>query len=181
MQDEVEALLAGAREARRQDRPEEARKILVVAVRLARAAENNSLLAMALTALGQVERDLNQLTEALRLYEEAAAQYRGMNEPLRLAHTIRHIGDIHLDLKQFDLAEPFYEEALAIYRADPETPKLDLANTLRGYALQRESVGDRQQAIAFWKEAGELYTACNVDIGVKESVRRVATLSGAAK
>ncbi len=179
MQDTVAKLLQHAREARREGRSDDARRDLLEAVRLCREDDEPTLLAPALTALGQIERDLDRPAEALPLYEEAAELYRKMNDLLRLAHTIRHIGDIHEDLNQFEQAGPFYEEALAIYRAHRGTAKLDLANTLRGYALQRGAVGDTQQAIAFWKEAGELYAACEVEAGVKESARRVAMLSGA--
>ncbi len=151
------------------------------ALRISREAGDQKLLAPALTALGQIERDLDHPAQALRLYEEAAELYRAMNDPLRLAHTTRHMGDIHEDLNQFEQAETYYAEALAIYRAHPETPKLDLANTLRGYALQKGATGAKEQAIALWKEAGELYAACDVEAGVKESERRVAVLSSAAK
>ncbi|HYX52870.1 MAG TPA: tetratricopeptide repeat protein [Candidatus Limnocylindrales bacterium] len=175
-QDTVEKLLQCAREARGDHRPDDARRDLVEAVRLCREAGERKLLAAALTALGQVERDLGRRAEALRLYQEAAELYRGMDQPLRLAHTIRHVGDIHGEMKQFEQAEPFYAEALAIYRAHPEAAKLDLANALRGYALQREGVGESQQAAAMWREAGELYAACGVEAGVKESERRVARL-----
>jgi tetratricopeptide (TPR) repeat protein len=121
----------------------------------------------------------NRTADALKHYSEAAGIYREQNNPLRLAHTIRHVGDIYQQTKQSQLAGPFYAEALEIYRRHPETSPLDLANTLRGYALQQEATGNAAQAKLFWQEAGELYAAVNVQAGVSESERRIAFLTNA--
>src|SRR6185312_15703655 len=95
---------------------------------------------------------------------------------LKLAHTIRHIGDIHRHEGRTEPAESCYQEALAIYRAHAETPPLDLANALRGFALLKESLGASQEARALWEEAGKLYASVNVEAGVIESERRMALL-----
>jgi tetratricopeptide (TPR) repeat protein len=176
MADAVANLLAQARHARFEN-PADARQSLVEAVALARKAKDRLQLAQALTALGQIERDLHHADEALRHYEEAVALYRTADAPLKLAHTVRHLGDIHQDQEQLKLAEPCYDEALAIYRAHKETPPLDLANAIRGLALLKEAVGDTKKVRELWEEARDLYASVNVEAGVKESERRLALLA----
>src|SRR5690242_18603602 len=103
MADAISTLLSRARGARFEN-PNDAKQDLVEAVALARTSKDQLQLAQALTALGQIERDLHHSNEALHHYEEAAAIYRLANDrladyraadTLKLAHTIRHIADIH--------------------------------------------------------------------------------------
>ena len=147
------------------------------AVALARKAQDPMQLAKTLTALGQIERDLHHSDEAVRHYEEAVAIYRASDAPLALAHTIRHVGDIHRQEEHPKLAQPCYVEALAIYRAHAETSPLDLANTIRGFALLKEALGEMQEAKTVWEEARNLYASENVEEGVKESSRRLELLT----
>jgi len=172
--------LSRARGARFEN-PTEAKRELVEAVALARTAKDSLQLAQALTALGQIECDLHHSDEALHHYEEAAAIYRLADHrtadvPLKLAHTVRHIGDIHRHEGRIEPAESCYQEALAIYRAHAETPPLDLANALRGFALLKEAIGNTQTAKSLWEEAGNLYASVNVEAGVAESTRRITLL-----
>ena len=171
----IENLLVLARHARFED-PDSARRDLVEAVALARRDQDPLQLAKTLTALGQIERDLHHTDVALQHYEEVADIYRTVDIPLALAHAIRHVGDIHQEAGDLKLAEPCYFEALKIYRAHAETPPLDLANTIRGLALLKEALGERQEAKALWQEALDLYASVNVEDGVKESSRRLALL-----
>jgi tetratricopeptide (TPR) repeat protein len=113
---------------------------------------------------------------ALRHYEEAVALYRAEGNPLKLAHTIRHVADIQRHVGNHRLAEGCYGETLHIYREHPETPPLDLANALRGWALLKEAVGEIEQARAQWQEAGKLYADVHVEAGVAESKRRMELL-----
>ena len=185
MADAIDTLLNRARRVRFEN-PTNARQALVEAVALARTAKDPLQLAQALTALGQIERDLHHSNEVLHHYEEAAAiyrladhrlaDYRAADAPLKLAHTVRHIGDIHRHEGRMEPAGSCYQEALAIYRAHAETQPLDLANALRGFALLKETVGDPQTASSLWEEAGKLYASVNVEAGVAESKRRVTML-----
>jgi tetratricopeptide (TPR) repeat protein len=173
---EIQTLLDQARQARRERRPADARLHLQQAMRLCRENTDQLLLASALTALGQIERDLSNPAEALHHYEEAAAIYRAAGEELRYAHTIRHVGDIHREEKRPGPAGPCYRTALEIYRAHPEPHPLDVANAIRGYALLKEETGETLEALALWKEARELYAQAQVEAGVAESTRRIALL-----
>jgi tetratricopeptide (TPR) repeat protein len=166
-------LLAQAAQARRENHPEDANRLLTEAVALCRMDGAPGELAAALCALGQIERDLRSRDAALEHYEEAAAIYRAERDTPRLAHTVRHLGDIHRHDGRAELAGRCYREALTLYRADPQAPQLDLANCLRGYAILQEQRGDGAQARLFWREAGELYAAVNVEAGVAESRRRI--------
>ena len=87
------------------------------------------------------------------------------------------MGDILQDRANLDLAEPCYKEALGIYRCHLETPPLDLANALRGYALLMGATGRGEEAAALWREARTLYMEISVAAGVTESERQIARLT----
>jgi tetratricopeptide (TPR) repeat protein len=154
-----------------------AKRKLVDAVSAARAENDPLSLARALIDLGRLERGKHRLDAARRSYEEAAAVYRRVNEALRLAHTVRHVGDILQDAGHLKPAEPRYVEALRIYRAHADTPPLDLANAIRGYALLQGEFGRKKEAIALWREARGLYAAVSVQAGVEDCDRQIARLS----
>jgi tetratricopeptide (TPR) repeat protein len=122
---------------------------------------------------GRAARDSGKLDVALERYRAGAEMLRCVVQPQRLAHTVRHVADIEREMGSFDAAEADYFEALAIYRDDPRTGKLDLANTLRGYALLREDRGDLKAAGEMWSEARELYASVEVQAGVDEADRRL--------
>ncbi len=126
---------------------------------------------------GRTARNAGDLAGALRGYEAAVAQLRTMDAPLRLAHTVRHVADMQREAGEFEAAKTNYAEALAIYRQDAATGTLDLANTLRGYGLLMEALGDHSTARAMWAEAGKLYAIVGVQAGIDEAARRVEMLS----
>jgi tetratricopeptide (TPR) repeat protein len=181
MTDLSEKLLRQALQARRDHRFDDAKRDLIEAVALCRAAGIGAELARALADLGQIERDLGHGDAALRHYEEAVSIYRVEGDALKLAHTVRHVGDIHRQAGRAELAEPCYHEALSLYRCHDrghaETPPLDLANAIRGLAILKFDAGDASAARALWEEARNLYAATGVEAGVKESDRRLALLA----
>jgi tetratricopeptide (TPR) repeat protein len=166
-------------QARREGRLEDARRFFAEAVELCRAARagDASLLASALMGLGQIERDLKNRDAALEHYREAVKLYRSGVDPLRFAHTIRHLGDVPREDGVMDEARNCYEEALAIYRSHKETSPLDLANTLRGFALLRGFAGEAEEAKSLWQEARGLYQSVEVEAGVQESDRQIERLT----
>lgn len=178
MSEASEKLRMRALVARKESRLDDARQDLIEAIDLCRQANNDGAidLARALTALAQIERDLHKNEAALKNYEKAISIYRNKDDAQMLAHTIRHVADIHRNLGHTEAAESSYREALALYRADKNTPALDLANALRGYALLKGDLRDAEHAKALWEEARELYAAVNVEAGVAESARRLAAL-----
>jgi tetratricopeptide (TPR) repeat protein len=173
----AEILIKQGYEARRGNRPAEAKVCFTEAIGFCRAAGDKAVLAKALTGLGQIERDLKETGDALGHYEEAVAIYRTLDKPLVLAHTVRHVGDILRNQGKPELASPCFIEALEIYRERDDTPPLDLANALRGYALVKANVGDREEAAKLWQEAGGLYALVGVQAGVAESAAQVARLT----
>jgi len=122
---------------------------------------------------GRAARNAGDIAGGLAGYEGGVAALRMIDAPLRLAHTVRHVADIQRNMGSLGASKANYAEALAIYRAQPDTGKLDLANTLRGYGLLLEELGDRAAAAAMWAEAGELYAAVGVQAGVDEAGRRL--------
>ena len=174
----TESLLHQGYQARREHRPEDAKSLFETAVLKCRRIANQPLLAQSLIGLGQIERDLQNLDAALGFYEQAVHILRTLCDPLALAHTVRHVGDIQRNRRQLDRAAPCYVEALEIYRANEATSPLDLANTLRGYALLKGELGSREDAKLLWTEAGDLYREVGVQAGVDESERQIALLTG---
>jgi tetratricopeptide (TPR) repeat protein len=184
----IESLLTQGHQARREHCLDQARAIYTEAVAWCREYNDDGHLAQSLTRLGGIERDLHKIDLSLRLYQEAVAIYRTLGDATHLAHTIRHVGDILRGSNQLVPALPCYEEALAIYRSHPQTNTLDLANTLRGFALLQAALGKPQEAIEMWKEAGTLYNRVwqepgspykegDLSPGIAESQSQIARLS----
>ena len=126
---------------------------------------------------GRAARREGRLDVARDRYQAAAEVLREADAPLRLAHTVRHVADIQSELGELEQAHANFADALAIYRAQADTGKLDLANTLRGYALLLEKLEDAAAARAMWEEARELYNAVGVQAGVDEAERQLHRLS----
>jgi tetratricopeptide (TPR) repeat protein len=125
---------------------------------------------------GRQARHENRLSDARAHYAEAAHIYRDQKNPLAYAHTIRHIADMHLDESDLAAAKPLYEESLEIYRGNLETKLLDLANTVRPYALLNEKLGELETARQLWQEARNLYASLRIEPGVAECEKHLAKL-----
>jgi tetratricopeptide (TPR) repeat protein len=162
--------------ARKEGQLQEGREIFSEAVRLSREAGDRVGLARSLTGLGQIERDLGSTHLALQCYREATEIYRSKPDRRRFAHTIRHLADILRGDGALAEARLCYEEALSVYRADSTTLALDLANTIRGFALLKGQLGEREEAKSLWEEARGLYASVEVQAGVQESERQIAKL-----
>jgi tetratricopeptide (TPR) repeat protein len=117
---------------------------------------------------GRQARNEGNLPVAREFYTEAARLYREQNDSLAYAHVIRHTADIHRKERSFSEAKLLYEEALELYRSNLNTKLLDLANTVRPYAILLEMQGDRDSATKLWKEASHLYDSLRIDEGVSE-------------
>src|ERR1700748_486493 len=100
------------------------------------------MLAAEVVSEGRPARKEKNLAAARALYAEAAKIYADQNDSLAYAHTIRHIADMYVDESNLVAAKPLYEESLQIYRSDLNTKLLDLANTVRPYALLNEKSGN---------------------------------------
>lgn len=125
-----------------------------------------------LIASAYAARREGRLQQALDEYRSAAHFFQ-----LRFAHAIRHAADVLRDMKRDREAIRKYEEALAVYRTLEHRP-LDLANTLRGYALAWESLGEIERAREGWREARDLYEKVQVQAGVDEASERLASYQG---
>ena len=92
-------------------------------------------MATAAEAISQARqaRSAGDLGMARAHYAEAAKTHRNRNDVLAYAHTIRRIAHIYQQESNLVEAKPLYEEPLEVYRLG--TKVLDLANTIRPYAL----------------------------------------------
>ena len=88
---------------------------------------------------------------------------READDPLQLAHKIRHVGDLHRHCGRWDDADTCYEEAAALYRRHDRPGGLDYPNAIRPMAILKERLGDRQRALALWREARALYAAVDIE------------------
>lgn len=174
----LQNLLDQAARAHRENRFRDARRDFTEAIALGRGGGSRTDLITALKGLAQIERHLENGEAARVRYEEAVVLCREEGVEMLLAHTIRHLGDVHREAGQRDLAEPAYREALEIYRRHPETKPLDLANTLRPLALLKESREENDEAVLFWREARDLYTAAGVRKGAAECSAHLKRLGG---
>lgn len=55
---------------------------------------------------------------------------------------------------------------------------MDVANTLRPFAILKEKMGDSDGARTFWREARELYKSLAIDAGVAEASQALVRLGG---
>jgi tetratricopeptide (TPR) repeat protein len=172
-----ESLLDYARVAKKEHRLEEAAELFRKALTECVPSDSPELCATLYEELAYVERNLRDLDTALKLYRQASRTYRSLGNPLKAAHTMRHAADILLEQKRQDEAAPLYAEALEIYREQKDTPPLDLANAIRGFALLKEDVGDRKEALSMWREARDLYELTSIEAGVLESDARIRSLA----
>jgi len=170
--------IASGFQARRDQRPDEARNCFSRALHLCRTSDDKLQTAQAHAGLGQIERDRKNIGAALKHYQIAVELLRKQDDPLALAHTIRHAADILLGEGNLEPAQRHYEEALAIYYAHENTPPLDLANALRGYALLMEESRKIEEATMLWRQAHALYDQLEIAAGVTESQSHLAFLLG---
>jgi tetratricopeptide (TPR) repeat protein len=127
-------------------------------------------------AEGKKARKEGDYPVARERYAAAAASYRERDDLLAYARTIRHIADIFVEELNLLAAKPLYEEALELYRSNLDTKLLDLANTVRPYALLQEQLGNTTAARKLWQEAGQLYSSLQIDAGVAECENHLAHL-----
>ncbi len=197
VQSGAQTLIGRGQQARRDGRLSEAKAAFTQAVFEIRdsgdspASESDKELGQALSCLARVERMLGEIPASLQHYQEAAAVYRsakpGSGQSLKLAHTVRHIADLLRVNGDPAPAATNYDEALLIYRDHPETEPLDLANTLRGYALLKGGGGHPEAAIAYFCEARTLYERAAAQTGLDmqpaydEMDREIARLTSREK
>ena len=134
-------------------------------------------LVVALSVMAQIDQDAGRLDVATQRYAQAAEVCRRPPVSPRLPHVLRHLGILQLRAKNLLAAISCCEEALELRRGQPDTPALEMANTLRPLALIREAEGRKADAVGLWKEAASLYAAAGVESGVEESRSRLAALA----
>jgi tetratricopeptide (TPR) repeat protein len=171
-----ELLLEKGRIAKKERRLQEATDLFRKALAESHTSEDRALRAVLYEELAYVERNLRELETAEANYRKAAEIFRSLDDPLKTAHTVRHAADILREQKKTEQAALLYAESLEIYRGHKETPALDLANAIRGFALLKEQTGDRDRALSLWSEARDLYDLTGIDAGMSECRARIKLL-----
>lgn len=136
-------------------------------------------LVVALSVMAQVDQDAGRLDVATQRYAQAAEHCRRPPVSPRLPHVLRHLGMLQFRARNLLAAISCCEEAVELRRREPDTPPLEMANTLRPLALIRESEGRKADAVKLWKEASALYARAGVESGVQESRSHLAELASA--
>ncbi len=174
--DTPESLLERARIAKTELRLEDATELFRKALTDCGTSDNRAMRASLYEELAYVERNLHDLDTSQSHYRQASEIYRSLDNPLKTAHTVRHAADILREQMKPYEAAPLFAESLEIYRRHKDTPPLDLANAIRGFALLKEQVGERKEALNLWREARDLYELTGIEAGVSESDRRIRSL-----
>lgn len=168
MSSDVTAVIKRARKARMTGELQRALTLYGQALAMAKDLELTTELIVALEGVGQIERDSGRLEAASANYLEAIEVCRDASEPLRAAHALRHLADIERERGNHETAVGSASEAVEIHRQHSEVSSLELANTLRVWALALESHGNSAAATRAWEEALRLYKAEGIEAGVRE-------------
>lgn len=107
--------------------------------------------------LGTVRLLQGRYAEALAAYEDARAIFERLGEPGTVATAWHQIGMVHRQVQQFEAAERAYRQALGIrvqhkLRTDEAASLLELGNLYDDW-------GRPEEAVAFYRQAADLYTA----------------------
>ena len=156
----------------------DARDLFAQAGAESRFNPDRRLRARALAALAKVERDLLRHVTAVEKYRESAAIYKALGDELAWAHVVRHVADIFREQKKLQESSTAYQEAFAVYSRRTDGDGLDFANALRGFALLKDALGYRDEALLMWRCAIPLYQAAGVAAGVVECQSNIAFLMG---
>lgn len=161
-----------ARQARIEGRAAEARGALEAALAQARADGDDEACGEAMfearMLLAHLERDLGNADAARVLYEATVRFCPADARPRRHALALRHLADVRRESGDLAEAERGYAQALAILRDADDAMPVDLADTLRPYALLCEATGRADDARDAWREARGLYVVEGVEPGVEE-------------
>lgn len=127
-------------------------------------------------AIGQFERDLNDLENSARSYARGVSNFEKSSNATAKAHALRHQGDLERLLGRLDAAESLVCEAIRIYRDQDKYNEIAMANAKRVLALVRHAQGRSRKARESWLDARRIYAMHKIDSGVAECDERLAGL-----
>ncbi|MCM3874092.1 MAG: CHAT domain-containing protein [Pyrinomonadaceae bacterium] len=110
--------------------------------------------AQALELLGQVQYASGNLTQSLKLYDQALPIWRNLNDPTGQAQTLLDSGYTYSDLSETDNAFKLYNEALPLWRAISNPRGEALTLTAMGHLYSK--LGQKQQALNLYLQSIEL-------------------------
>jgi tetratricopeptide (TPR) repeat protein len=166
-------LIESARQARIENRADDALRDVKQAIALCRVHDDRAGLIAAIKALGHLEADREDLQASAQAYGEALDLARQQADPLVLAHTLRHLGDAMSRLGDTQSAQASYAEALALYQAHAGDGGLDHANALRACALLMDRTARSDEARVLWARARDYYASTGIQAGVDECAARL--------
>ncbi|GAB4533519.1 MAG: hypothetical protein Tsb0010_14150 [Parvularculaceae bacterium] len=177
MTEQIRTLLDEARVARKRG---DASMALATAKRalalVGDGAADADLTARIHCAIGQFERDLNDLENSARSYARGVSNFEKSANATAKAHALRHQGDLERLLGRLDAAESLVCEAISIYRDHEMSDEIAMANAERVLALVRDAQGRSRKARKSWLDARKIYAMHKIDSGVAECDERLASL-----
>ncbi len=170
----------------------EAERLYRLVLDNARKTKNESMTAICLGSLANLNDDLNRADDAEREYKEALSIRRRLaaTNPDRydsdVANTLTNLANLHSDLNRHDEAEGEYVEALSIRRrlaaTNPDRYDSDVANTLTNLAILHsdlnrhdEAEGEYVEALSIRRRLTETSPAC-YDYDVASTLNNLAVL-----
>ena len=174
MKEEVKSIFNQAWQHRNDGNYKSSRELLNQV--LALDSSDPNVVAQVYAYQGQIERDLESPKKALLLYSKALKEYQSSGNKNGIAYAERHIADIAMELNIHEQAEESFKRALTIYREDESGNAMNIANTVRGYALLQEKTHQYHKSRSLWEEAREIYNRFNIQEGVGECDHHLSNL-----
>lgn len=139
--------------------------LLVTTVEVA-IADNKTSTQSSVTQLeqGQQHYDAGQLSEAARLWQQAASQFSQYGDRMNLAVSYNYLAIVYQDLGQWDAAQKAITQALDLLQTtDDPLLQAKILNTQGSLQLH---LGQAQVAFETWKQATQRYRALNDTTGI---------------
>ncbi len=128
------------------------------AIERAKQLDDSRQLATNTFQLGTVRLRQRRFGDALQAYCEARTLFEALNEPKSVATAWHQIGRVHQEAGQFDEAESAYQRSLATKMQAGDTPgEAGTRNQLGN--LYAAMPGRREEAVAYYRQAAEIFAA----------------------
>ncbi|TQV70922.1 tetratricopeptide repeat protein [Aliikangiella marina] len=171
----VEKLLISAWKYRREGDYQTAGTLVDQAIQLS-SEDDYANRGRAFHILAQFEADQNEFKNALNYYQQSQAFYEKTELQDKVAHSIRHVADTFYSLNEIEKARAQYESAIKMYNTQADTNDVDIANTLKGYALVLEKQNENEAAKKKWSTILSIYEKYNIQSGINEAKGKIEQL-----
>jgi tetratricopeptide (TPR) repeat protein len=161
------------------DRPSEARSMLDSAVNIAVAERDESTLAVCYNLLGNLDRRIGMLTEAIQAFERSLDYLARTPEGVRPSQVYSNIGLAYADQTDWPKAREYLETAVytALEAGDGNSQAIALSNLGRIYlnlGLREKAEEAAESAIRLFQEGHNWLAAAQTNLGMARVLWREA-------